>query len=59
MKRQRKQRPSIEEKYHEYFKYYGPLPMATDASSLEQPSPLLVVPSVVTDGVEEESLAEI
>jgi hypothetical protein len=46
---------SLEDKYEELFKYMNVLPEGSqDESSLEQPSPLQVVPSLTTYGAYEE-----
>lgn len=55
----KKQAVSIEEQYHELFQSHSSIRLAplNDESSLEQPSPLKVVPSVTTyDGAYEEPI---
>jgi hypothetical protein len=48
----KKKTVSIEEQYRELFPYHSSLPFVplNDDSSLEQPSPLSVVPSLTTYG---------
>ena len=51
--------PALEHQYSEFFQYVVPsysVLISGDESSLEQPSPLKVVPSVVTYGAYEEPL---
>jgi hypothetical protein len=55
----KKQAVTIEEQYQELFQSYSSIRLAPlhDESSLEQPSPLQVVPSVTTyDGAYEEPI---